>query len=100
MKGIAMKNIIEGIKNSVKKALHHEKPGEEEKRKESASTLENLNRSTVQPGLEDKKEDISRKVFEKTGHLHEGVGQSSTLEPQETPEKINHGIKDHAPQKK
>lgn len=86
-----MKNIFEDIKNTVKNAFHS---------KDNPSNMENMNKSSVNPGPEEKEEDVGKKVFEKSGHLHEGVGQSSTPEPQDTPAKTNQGIKNHEPHKK
>lgn len=96
-----MKKIFEDLKNTLKNTFHlKDKSAEESKSNETSANRENLKKGSIQPGLDEKEEDVGKKVFERTGHLHEGVGQSSTPEPQEAPTKTTHGIKNHEPHKK
>ena len=96
-----MKNILKSIKNTVSKAFKKEEPVQKEtKTPESALESTSLNKGPVTPGLEEAQEDIGKKVFEKTGRTKEGVGQSSTLQPQENPVKTNQGDKNRKPYNK
>lgn len=91
-----MRNINKDIKNKVVNALHHE----------PETSRDTSGKTPIIPGLEEKEENIGKKVFEKTGQLREGVGQSSTQSPtqnltiQETPAKTNQGIPGRKPYKR
>ena len=91
--------LFKDIKEGVKKALHKNEHSGEEKEKVN---LPNQNHTTESgkdkevkpiPGTYDKKEEnVGEKVFEKTGSLREGIGQSSTtLKQQDKPVKTAHG---------
>lgn len=97
-----MKNILNSIKSTVNKVFKKEEPVEiETKTPESAIESTSFNKGPVNPGLEETREDVGKKVFEKTGRSREGVGQSSTrLEPQEFPVKTNQGDKNRRPYNK
>ncbi|MBX9851162.1 MAG: hypothetical protein K2X86_05320 [Cytophagaceae bacterium] len=100
--------LFKDIKEGVKKALHKNERPEPEKEKVNLPNENHTSESGKEkevkpiPGTYDKKEqNIGEKVFEKTGSLREGIGQSSTtLKPQEKPVKTAHGTANRKPAKK
>jgi hypothetical protein len=90
-----MRNIIKDLKNKVIRVLHHEQ-------EDTGVSQDAFSKNPINPGLEEKQENVGKKVFEKTGQLREGVGQSSTqhLNIQETPAKTNQGIPNRKPYKR
>jgi hypothetical protein len=82
-----MKNIFKGIVNKVF--------GKEKTKEETENEV--TDKGPIIPGLDETSEDVGKKVFEKTGRIREGVGQSSTVEPHEAEDKAK-GIK--RPEKK
>jgi hypothetical protein len=79
--------LFKDIKEGVKKVLHREGTTDERKEKvkfpnENHKYEPGKNDTTDIPGTYDtKSEEVGKQVFEKTGTLREGVGQSSTLKP-------------------
>jgi len=87
-----MRNIFKNIKDTLRNAFQREGSSKEAQEKPVVEYL--YNKGPVNPGLEEKRdEDVGKKVFEKTGQLREGVGQSSTLNSQENPPRTNQGMK-------
>lgn len=82
-----MKKILKGIKNSLSQMF----AGSQKGTAAGSTELSSLNKGPVNPGLEVKSENIGKKVFEKTGSIREGVGQSSTRKSQYSPDKTSQG---------
>lgn len=86
-----MKNLFKSIKRAFTRTFKNEAS-------ETQNTVNfSANSDPISPGQEETEQDIGKKVFERTGHRKEGVGQSSTLIPQETPVKTNQGDKNRRP---
>ena len=79
--------LVKDMKNKFREMFHSsEKPVEIQREKEKF------------PGTQETRKDVGKEVFEKTGRIHEGVGQSSTrvhrqnVIPQDFPIK-KHGLR-------
>lgn len=80
-----MRNLIDKVKNIFKP--------KEEPEDQSSKLVE----EPIIPGTYEKKEDVGKKVFEKTGKLREGVGQSSGPKHKKFPQRNSrklHGLRE------